>query len=172
MTKISETEFQSRLSQVRLLALDVDGVLTDGGLYYTESGEELKKFNVKDGQGIKLVIQAGIEVAIITTSTSAVVLHRAKKLGIKNVFLGIEDKLTTVKELCEKLSLSLSQVAYVGDDIVDLPVLNAVGCPLTVADAMSENQACAIYTTKLAGGRGCVREVCNLLLNSQTKTKI
>lgn len=172
MKNISQYELQNCLSQVKLLALDVDGVLTDGGLYYTESGEELKKFNVKDGQGIKLVMQAGIEVAIITTSTSAAVLHRAKKLGIKHAFLGIEDKLTTVKELCEKLSISLSQVAYVGDDIVDLPVLDTVGCPLTVADAMPENQACAIYITKLAGGQGCVREICNLLLNSQTNTKI
>lgn len=169
MTKISESELQVLLSQVKLLALDVDGVLTDGGLYYTESGEEFKRFNVKDGQGIKLVMQAGIEVALITTSTSATVLHRAKKLGIKHTFLGIEDKLTTVKELCAKLSLSLSQVAYIGDDIVDVPVLNAVGCPLTVADAMPENQASAVYITKLAGGRGCVREICNILLNAASE---
>lgn len=168
MTNISEIELQERLSQVKLLALDVDGVLTDGGLYYTESGEEFKKFNVKDGQGIKLVMQAGIEVAIITTSTSATVLHRAKKLGIKHAFLGIEDKLTTVKKLCEHLSLSVSQVAYVGDDIVDLPVLHTVGCPLSVADAMPENQASAAYVTKLAGGQGCVREICNLLLNASS----
>jgi 3-deoxy-D-manno-octulosonate 8-phosphate phosphatase (KDO 8-P phosphatase) len=167
MNIISEGELQARLSQVKLLALDVDGVLTDGGLYYTDSGEEIKKFNAKDGQGIKLVMQVGIEVAIITTSTSGAVLHRAKKLGIKHTFLGIEDKLTVIKEVCKKLNLSLSQVAYVGDDIVDLPVLAVVGCPLTVSDAMPENQACAVYVTQLAGGQGCVREICNLLLKAQ-----
>lgn len=164
----SQTELlASRLAQVKLLAVDVDGVLTDGGLYYSDSGEELKKFNVKDGQGIKLVMQAGIEVAMITTSTSLSVLHRAKKLGIKHAFIGIEDKLTIVKKLCEDLNLSLSQVAYVGDDIVDLPVMHAVGCPLSVADAMLENQDCAVYVTRLAGGQGCVREICNLLVKAR-----
>ncbi|MBO3457608.1 HAD-IIIA family hydrolase [Aetokthonos hydrillicola Thurmond2011] len=157
-------DFQARLSQVKLLALDVDGVLTDGGLYYTESGEELKKFNVKDGLGIKLVMQAGIEVAVITTSTSVAVVHRAKKLGIKHTFIGIEDKLTVLKKLCEDLNLSLAQVAYVGDDIVDLPVMQAVGCPITVGDAMPQNQACALYVTKLTGGHGCVREICDILV--------
>jgi 3-deoxy-D-manno-octulosonate 8-phosphate phosphatase (KDO 8-P phosphatase) len=172
MSNNSQLEFQallSLLSQIKLLVLDVDGVLTDGGLYYTESGEELKKFNVKDGQGIKLVMQAGIDVAIISTSTSGATLHRAKKLGIKHAFIGIEDKLTVLKHLCEDLSLSLSQVAYVGDDIVDLPVMGAVGCPMTVADAMTVNKDLAVYVSKLAGGTGCVREICELLLKSQTK---
>ncbi|MBD2338959.1 HAD-IIIA family hydrolase [Calothrix sp. FACHB-156] len=164
MNKISLTELEQRLSQVKLLALDVDGVLTDGGLYYTETGEELKKFNVKDGMGIKLVIQAGIAVAIITNSTSTCVIHRAKKLGIPHVLLGIEDKLTALKNLCNKLQLDLSQVAYVGDDINDLSVLKAIGCPITVADAIQENQRCAIYVTGKSGGCGAVREVCDRLL--------
>jgi 3-deoxy-D-manno-octulosonate 8-phosphate phosphatase (KDO 8-P phosphatase) len=171
MTKISESELSSSLSQVKLLALDVDGVLTDGGLYYTDSGEELKKFNVKDGQGIKLIMQAGIEVAIISASNSAATLHRAKKLGIKHAFIGVEDKLTILKQLCEDLSLSLAQVAYVGDDVNDLPILKSVGCPLTVADAMPENQTLALYVTKLAGGQGCVREICNLLWQAQVKAE-
>ncbi|GAA6621727.1 KdsC family phosphatase [Scytonema sp. NUACC26] len=171
MSDNSNPELHKRLSQVKLLALDVDGVLTDGGLYYTDSGEELKKFNVKDGQGIKLVMQAGVEVAIVTTSTSHATLHRAKKLGIKHTFIGAEDKLTVIKKLCEDLSLSLSQVAYVGDDIVDLPVMCAVGCPLTVADAMPDNQACAVYVSRLAGGQGCVREICDLLLKTKSKVE-
>ncbi|MUG96752.1 HAD-IIIA family hydrolase [Scytonema sp. UIC 10036] len=169
MSNSSNSELQERLSQVKLLALDVDGVLTDGGLYYTDSGEELKKFNVKDGQGIKLVMQAGVEVAIVTTSTSNATLHRAKKLGIKYAFIGIEDKLTVLKKLCEDLSLSLSQVAYVGDDVVDLPIMRVVGCPMTVADAMPQNKACAIYVTQLNGGAGCVREICNLLLTIKSE---
>ena len=155
---------QVRLSQVKLLALDVDGVLTDGGLYYSNSGEELKKFNVKDGQGIKLVIQAGIEVVIISASNSAATLHRAKKLGIKRAFIGIEDKLATLEQICQELNLSLAQVAYVGDDLNDLPILKSVGCPLTVADAIPENKINAVYVTELKGGQGCVREICNLLL--------
>ncbi|MEC4819510.1 MAG: HAD-IIIA family hydrolase [Scytonema sp. PMC 1069.18] len=170
MNNSSDSELQERLSQVKLLVLDVDGVLTDGGLYYTESGEELKKFNVKDGQGIKLVMQAGIEVAIITTSTSDATFHRTRKLGIKHTFIGIEDKLTIINKLCKELGLSLSQVAYVGDDIVDLPGMRAVGCPLTVADAMPDNQACALYVTQRAGGQGCVREICDLLLKTQLKS--
>jgi 3-deoxy-D-manno-octulosonate 8-phosphate phosphatase (KDO 8-P phosphatase) len=155
---------QARLSKVKLLALDVDGVLTDGGLYYSDSGEELKKFNVKDGQGIKLVMQAGIEVAIISANNSAATLHRAKKLGIQRAFVGIDNKLATLQQICEELNLSHAQVAYVGDDLNDLPILQSVGCPLTVADAIPENQARAVYVTELKGGQGCVREICNLLL--------
>jgi 3-deoxy-D-manno-octulosonate 8-phosphate phosphatase (KDO 8-P phosphatase) len=164
MAKISDSELRSRLSQVKLLTLDVDGVLTDGGLYYTESGEVLRKFNIKDGQGLKLLMQSGIEVAIVTAKSSESTLHRAKHLGIAHIFLGVEDKLSVLKELGKKLGLSLSQIAYVGDDVNDLPVMQKVGCPLAVADAMPENQACAIYTTKLAGGQGAVREICDRLL--------
>jgi 3-deoxy-D-manno-octulosonate 8-phosphate phosphatase (KDO 8-P phosphatase) len=166
MEKISPGELRSRLSHVKLLTVDVDGVLTDGGLYYSNQGEELKKFNVKDGMGLKLLMQAGILVAIITASNSTAILHRAKSLGITHVFIGIEDKLSCLKQLCEQLHLSLSQVAYVGDDINDLPILKVVGCPLTVADAMLENQAQAIYVTNLPGGRGAVREICDRLLQA------
>lgn len=156
-------------SQVRLLALDVDGILTDGGLYYTESGEVCKKFNVKDGKGIKLLMQSGVEVAIISANDSAATLHRANKLGIENCFTGVKDKLEVLENLCQKLNISLSQVAYMGDDLNDLPVLKAVGLPLTVADAIPENQATAAHVTKLSGGQGAVREVCNLLLNSKVE---
>lgn len=166
MNQISKLELQQRLSQVKLLALDVDGVLTDGGLYYTETGEELKKFNVKDGMGLKLLMQAGVEVAIITNSHSSSVLHRAKKLGISHVFLDIEEKLPTLKSLCQQLEITLDRVAYVGDDINDIPILKQVACPLTVADAMSQNQNLAIYTTKSTGGNGAVREICELILES------
>jgi 3-deoxy-D-manno-octulosonate 8-phosphate phosphatase (KDO 8-P phosphatase) len=164
MNKVSETELRSRLSKVKLLALDVDGVLTDGGLYYTETGEELKKFNVKDGLGLKLLLQAGIEVAIITASTSTSVVHRAKKLGINYTFIGVENKLSVLENLCQQLNIALEQVAYMGDDLNDIPVLKAVGCPLTVADAMQANKLLAIYVTKLFGGKGAVREICDRLL--------
>ncbi len=153
-------------SQVKLLALDVDGILTDGGLYYTESGEVCKKFNVKDGKGIALLIQSGIEVAIISANDSNATLHRAKKLGINNCFIGVKDKLAVLNNLCDRLNLSLDRVAYMGDDLNDLPVLKAVGFPITVADAIPENKVNSVYVTELSGGQGAVREVCNLLLNS------
>ena len=165
-------DIEAHFARVKLLALDVDGVLTDGGLYYSNSGEELKKFNVKDGQGIKLVMQSGVELAIISANNSAATLHRAKKLGIERAFVGIENKLATLEKICEELNLSLAQVAYVGDDLNDLPVLQAVGCPITVADAIPENKASAVYVTELKGGQGCVREICNLLLQVRTKSKI
>jgi 3-deoxy-D-manno-octulosonate 8-phosphate phosphatase (KDO 8-P phosphatase) len=145
----------------------VDGTLTDGGLYYTDSGEELKKFNVKDGQGLKLVMELGVEVAIVSASTSPSTQHRARKLGITQVHIGVEDKLSTLEALCGHLGLTWSQVAYVGDDVNDLAVMQAVGCPLTVADAMPANQACAIYVTQRCGGEGAVREVCDLIRLSQ-----
>lgn len=164
--QLSEQVLQ-RLSQVKLLVLDVDGVLTDGGLYYNERGEELKKFNVKDGQGLKLLMQSGIQVAIISASESLATDYRAKTLGIQYVFRGVEDKLATLKDLCQQLNLQATQVAHVGDDVNDLPILNWVGCPLTVADAMPMNREKAIYITHLGGGQGAVREICDLLLSVQ-----
>ncbi|MFL0603889.1 KdsC family phosphatase [Cylindrospermopsis raciborskii] len=159
LTKASLTKF----SQVDLLVLDVDGVLTDGSLYYTETGQELKKFNVKDGLGLKRVMQLGIVVAILSASASRATLHRAKHLGISHVFIEVEDKLAQLKALCDKLEIDLDRVAYLGDDLVDLPAMRAVGCPIAVADAMPENRAAAIYVTQSRGGEGAVREVCDLI---------
>jgi 3-deoxy-D-manno-octulosonate 8-phosphate phosphatase (KDO 8-P phosphatase) len=160
-----------QLAQVRLLVLDVDGVLTDGGLYYNDQGEESKKFNVKDGMGLKLVMQAGIQVAIISASESMAIHYRAKVLGIQHVFRGVEDKLATLKDLCQRLNLQPSQVAHVGDDVNDLMIFDWVGCPLTVADAMPINREKAIYTTSLGGGQGAVREICDLLLSLQSSAQ-
>lgn len=163
MPKILSGDHLLKFSQVKLLALDVDGVLTDGGLYYTETGEELKKFNVKDGLGLKRLMEKGIEVAILSSASSKATLHRAERLGIRYVFIGIEDKLTQLKVLCQELEIELSQVAFMGDDLVDLPVMQAVGCPITVADAMPQNQDVAIYITQRRGGEGAVREVCEIV---------
>ena len=122
---------RARLARVKLLVLDVDGVLTDGSLYYTER-EEIKKFHVRDGQGIKLAQQAGIAVALLSGNASAAVEQRARVLGIPYVFLGVNDKLTTLEALCARLGLSLAHVAYVGDDVNDLPTYmrSAVLAPL------------------------------------------
>ncbi|NDJ18739.1 KdsC family phosphatase [Myxacorys almedinensis] len=163
MAPLSQAEFEARLAGVRLLALDVDGVLTDGGLYYTETGEELKKFNVKDGLGIQRAMSCGVEVAIFSAGSSPATLHRAKRLGIHHVYIGVPDKLVALKQLCQTLNLPLDCVAYMGDDLVDLPAMQSVGVPITVADAMPENQAVAMYITQKAGGQGAVREICDLI---------
>jgi 3-deoxy-D-manno-octulosonate 8-phosphate phosphatase (KDO 8-P phosphatase) len=134
-----------RLTQVKLLALDVDGVMTDGGLYYTESGEELRKFNVKDGMGIKCLLQTPITVVVITNSTCLATQNRIQKLGIPHAFFGIEDKLTTLKTLCHTLSIDLSEVAYVGDDIIDVPILESVGCPITLPSKGGGKGLCAKF---------------------------
>ncbi|WNZ43995.1 HAD-IIIA family hydrolase [Leptolyngbya boryana CZ1] len=166
MTHLSQSELQAHLASVKLLALDVDGILTDGGLYYTETGEELKKFNVKDGLGMQLVMRSGIAVAIVSAGHSKATLHRAERLGIPHVLIKVQDKLAAVKDLCETLQISLSEVAYMGDDLIDLPVMQAVGCAITVADAMPENLAIAHYVTQKSGGQGAVREICDLLLRA------
>jgi len=162
-------DLQTRASQVKLLATDVDGVLTDGSLYYTDSGEELKKFHVKDGQGLVALMRAGITVAMISAGASPATRHRARRLGIEHVFTGVEDKLAVLTELVARLGLSLAQVGYIGDDTNDLPVLQAVGFPCTVADAMPENIACALYVAKVGGGQGAVREICEYLLQAQRR---
>lgn len=162
--KLSETELQTRLTRVKLLAIDVDGVLTDGGLYYTESGEEFKKFNIKDGLGLRRVLEAGIEVAFISANHSRSTLHRAKKLGIVHALIGISNKLDALQNLCRTLNVPLDQIAYIGDDLVDLPILEMVGVPIAVADAVTAVQEVAVYVTQKSGGNGAVREVCDRLV--------
>lgn len=152
---------------IRLLALDCDGVLTDGGVYVLEDGTEFRRFDIKDGLGLKRVMERGIEVAIISNSTSTAVAHRAGRLGIKHVRLGVENKLAALQELCSQLNLSLSQVAYIGDDLTDVPVLNAVGLPCAPADAVEEVRYAALYVTRQQGGHGAIREVVDWILELQ-----
>ena len=167
-SKAPTDALNAQLSRIKLLVLDVDGIMTDGGLYYTESGEIIKKFNVKDGLGIKRLINAGVEVAIISANSSEATLHRANRLNVKHVFINAKDKLAILKDLCEQLNISLGEVASMGDDLSDLPVMQAVGLPITVADAMPENISCAQYVTAKSGGQGAVREVCDRIIKAQT----
>jgi 3-deoxy-D-manno-octulosonate 8-phosphate phosphatase (KDO 8-P phosphatase) len=157
-------KLRPRLRRVRLLALDLDGVLTDGGLYYADSGEELRKFNVKDGLGLKSAMAGGVAVAIVTSSTAPAIGHRVARLGIQHVRLGVGDKLAALLALCAQLGIEPADTAYMSDDVNDLPVLAAVGLPIAVADAMTEVRRAARLVTKAAGGKGAVREVCDLLL--------
>lgn len=152
------------LARIKLLLLDVDGVMTDGRIIYDSNGGETKAFDVKDGHGLKLVQRAGIRIGIITGRESAVVARRAAELGIDIVYQGVRDKRVPFVEILEKLELTPEEVAYVGDDVVDLPVMRVVGFAATVADAVEDVKPFAHLVTKRQGGRGAVREVCDYLL--------
>ncbi|MDP6604145.1 MAG: HAD hydrolase family protein [Rhodospirillales bacterium] len=166
--KLTRSQLMRRLARVELLALDVDGVLTDGGVYYAEDGRQLRKFDVKDGVGMQSVQAAGIQLAIVTASKAPAIRHRAKVLGVDHVFIGVGDKLRTVTALCGDLGIGLDQVAYAGDDVNDAGVLGAVGAPMTVADAATQAKAAAAYVTERNGGAGAVREICELLIAART----
>ena len=154
---------------IKLLILDVDGVLTDGGIYFDDNGTEHKKFDSQDGCGIKLLELCGVEVAIITARSTLSVAHRLETLGVKNYYHGIKDKGKALKELSEKLSIDLSESAFVGDDVIDLPAMSKVALPIAVANAHSFVKENALMVTNNAGGSGAVREVCDFLLKSQDK---
>ncbi|MGH8287385.1 MAG: KdsC family phosphatase [Steroidobacteraceae bacterium] len=149
---------------VRLLVLDVDGVLTDGRLWLGPRGEVLKAFHVRDGHGIRAVLSAGIEIAVISGRRSAAVKRRCRELGIRRVFQGIEDKHALFEHVRRKLGVSAAQCACVGDDAPDVRLMRAAGLAFAVADAHASARAAAHYVTRHAGGAGAVREVCDRLL--------
>lgn len=155
---------KQRLSTVRLLALDVDGILTDGSVTYDSAGQEHKSFNIKDGLGIKLAQRADIKVAIITGRVSPMVERRAKELGMDYVIQGREDKGTALQELSAESGVALEQIAYAGDDLPDYRALKLAGTGLTVADAHPDIIDLADWVTPLGGGQGAVRQICDALL--------
>lgn len=156
-----------KLADIRLLLLDVDGVMTDGGIIYDIDGVETKVFNVKDGHGIKMLQRHGIEVGIITGRTSPVVDFRAKELGIELVYQGALKKIESYLDVKQRTGLDDSQIAYMGDDVIDVPVMRRVMFAAAPADALAEVRTVAHYVTSLAGGRGAVREVCDLILKGR-----
>jgi 3-deoxy-D-manno-octulosonate 8-phosphate phosphatase (KDO 8-P phosphatase) len=157
------------MENIRLIALDVDGVLTDGSIIYGPEDFEVKIFSVKDGQGITLARRGRIEVAFITARVSDALIKRAKDLGVIEVHQGIEDKWSCLQKIMNRYQLTKEEVMYVGDDVVDIPVLKNVGFPVAVADAIDEVKEIAKYVTRLPGGRGAVREVINEVLKAQGK---
>ena len=161
------TAIAERAGRIKLLILDVDGVLTDGSIILDNEGNELKRFHVRDGHGIKMLIRAGIEVAIITGRYSKVVERRAQELGIREVFQRCHIKTVAFDHLVETLNLAAEEIAFVGDDIVDIPILRRVGLPITVQDAVDEAKEYAALVTENPGGRGAVREVCDFLLKAK-----
>jgi 3-deoxy-D-manno-octulosonate 8-phosphate phosphatase (KDO 8-P phosphatase) len=159
----------TRASRIRLLILDIDGVLTDGRLYFDAKGETLKVFHVRDGHGIKMAQRGGIEVAMVSGRRSDAAFHRARELGISRFYEGVRDKVAILEELLAALNLTPTKVAAVGDELVDLPLFHRVGLGVAVADAVPEVVAAAHWVTSLPGGKGAVREVCDLLLKAQDK---
>jgi len=160
---------RERAADIALLVLDVDGVLTDGTLYYGEHGELIKAFNVKDGLGIRLLMQEGVEVAVISARKMPALERRLKDLKVTHAYLGCEDKLTALEELTGRLSIDMKRVAFVGDDIIDLPALRKVGLAVTVQDGNGLVRKEAAWVTEAKGGRGAVREVAEALLEARGK---
>lgn len=155
---------QRRARRIRLLVLDVDGVLTDGGLYYGAGGESLQRFHVHDGAGIKAVMAAGIAVAIISARRTPAVTARMRELGVDTVIQGEADKLRALTGIAERMGIGLEAVACVGDDTADAPMMRQAGLAIAVADAQAAAVEAAHYRTTAPGGHGAVREACDLLL--------
>ncbi|MET0502638.1 MAG: phenylphosphate carboxylase subunit delta [Candidatus Binatia bacterium] len=161
--------FQKKAEKIKLILLDVDGVLTDGGIIIDDRGVEAKRFDVRDGQGIAALIHAGIKVGFITGRSSSIVRRRAKELGVTMVYQGVRDKAAVYERIKRKTGLQDGQIGYVGDDIPDLPILRKAGLAIMVVGGWSGLKATVDYITKNQGGRGAVREVSELLLDVQNK---
>lgn len=165
--KVISTALRKKARKIKLLLLDVDGVLTDGGIYIDDRGIETKRFNVRDGQGITLLRQVGIEVGFITSRSSNLVRVRARELGVRIVHQGVQHKAEAYRLIKQKSRLEDESIAYIGDDIADVPILRRAGLAIVVRDAWNGIRPYADYVAHAEGGRGAVREVCELLLKAQ-----
>lgn len=163
----SPRENLEKLAKVKLLSLDVDGVLTDGGIYYTDNGDSFRKFNAKDGMGLTHLQAAGIPVAIISQGLPGAINHRAKRLGIKFVYTDVANKADSMHEIIKELGIDISDVAHIGDDINDLPLFDVAGLTIAVADAMDEVKETADIVTTKNGGNGAVREIADIIRKAQ-----
>ncbi|MBV6423159.1 MAG: 3-deoxy-D-manno-octulosonate 8-phosphate phosphatase KdsC [Steroidobacteraceae bacterium] len=159
------------LHTIRLLVLDVDGVMTDGRLHYGARGEVLKVFNVLDGHGIREARRAGVDIAVISGRRSAAVSRRCRELGIRHLYQGVGDKLAVLEALCARLDVTLGECAAVGDDAPDAPLLRAVGHAFAVPEGHASARRAAHRVTRLHGGHGAVREVCDLLVAARTRRR-
>jgi len=156
-----------RARRIKLIIFDVDGVLTDGSLFFGDDGEEYKAFNSRDGHGIKMLRASGVDAAILTGRTSQVVAHRARNLGIARIIQGSEDKLASYQHLLAEVGLSPEETAFMGDDVVDLPVMRRCGLAVTVPEASEDVRRRAHLITGLAGGHGAAREACEFIMRAQ-----
>jgi N-acylneuraminate cytidylyltransferase len=161
-----------KCSKIKILISDVDGVLTDGGMYYSENGEELKKFNTRDGMAIELLQKIKIPVIIMTKENSKIVLQRAKKIKIKKSYIGINKKEDKLSEICKKFKVKLENIAYIGDDINDLEIMKKVGFSASPNNAIEQIKRKSHYICKLNGGEGVLREVAELILSTKNVRKL
>ena len=155
--------------KIKIFLSDVDGVLTDGGMYYSSRGEEMKKFNTRDGKGLELLQKKGIKVALITQEESDPVRYRARKMNVDYFRSGVKNKLEVLKGIAQEMKISLDQISFIGDDLNDTEVLKQVGFSSTPADGVIENKRIVDYICTKGGGKGCVREVCDLILEHLEK---
>lgn len=167
MTQKDLAQAAQKAKAIKLLVLDIDGVMTDGRLYFSAEGEVLKVFNILDGQGIKLLRSSGVEIAIISGRRSEALAKRASDLGIVHLYQGREDKINALDELLSELQLDYQQVAHLGDDLPDLPVIRRVGLGMAVANAYELVKQQADWCTKARGGEGAVREACDFIMKAQ-----
>lgn len=162
---------RNRARKIKLLLVDLDGVLTDGGIFIDGDGDELKRFDVRDGHGIRLLQRGGIRLGIISGRSAKAARHRARDLDVELFFQGVDDKLAVYEKIKRMTHLKDTEIAYIGDDMVDLPVLRKAGLAVAIGDGWQELKRHTHYTTRCPGGRGAVREVVELLLKSQNKWK-
>jgi len=160
---------EDKAAKIKLLILDVDGVMTNGRIIINDRGEEIKHFNVKDGFGLKCLMRSGIEVVIISGRKSEAVEHRAKDLGIREIYQGVEDKESLFINLIQRKKVTREQICCMGDDLPDLPIFNLSGVSIAVADAVPEVRNAATLVTQNRGGKGAIREVCEVILKAQKK---
>jgi 3-deoxy-D-manno-octulosonate 8-phosphate phosphatase (KDO 8-P phosphatase) len=158
-----------QLKIIEILLLDVDGVLTQGDIVYNDSGEQIKRFNVRDGVGIRMLKNAGIQVGIITGRTAGALRHRCENLGLDLIFEGVHDKAAVLEQICARTGISAAAIAFMGDDLPDLGIMKKVGLPIAVADAHEMVRDAARMVTNAAGGRGAVREISEAILKAQGK---
>jgi 3-deoxy-D-manno-octulosonate 8-phosphate phosphatase (KDO 8-P phosphatase) len=158
-----------RLKQIRLLLLDVDGVLTAGEIIYGDNGEQFKVFDVKDGLGIRLLMEAGIDVGVVTGRTAKALIHRCRNLGIELIFDGVDNKSQALETIAARTGIAVQAMAFIGDDLPDLPIMQRVGLAVAVADAHETIRGAAHLITLAPGGRGAVREICEAILKAQER---
>jgi 3-deoxy-D-manno-octulosonate 8-phosphate phosphatase (KDO 8-P phosphatase) len=159
-------------SNIKLLLLDVDGVLTDGSIIYSDSGEQIKSFNTQDGLGLKLLMESGIRVGIVTGRSSKALHHRCNNLGIDLIFDNVKDKASVLETILSQTQIAATDMAFMGDDLIDIPIMRKVGLAICVPDAPHELKQCAHIVTNRKGGHGAVREICEGILKAQGRWEI
>lgn len=165
---MKNTEIVKKCRKIKLIITDVDGVLTDGGMYYSEKGEQLKKFNTRDGMAVELLLQKNIPTIIITQEKSKIVLSRAKKIKIRKTYTGIKQKELLVPQICKLFNVKKDEIAYIGDDVNDEKIMKLIGFSISPCDGIESIKKNADLITKVSGGRGVLREVADMIISSQS----